>query len=211
MPPSPKLLSPSILGEPTKEEARLHRTAARAAWVAAPGEPTERAIFDPDAGGSSDMPPQLYREFSITFLLGTAHCTVTTGALIPCARSGVVHHRGRTWRDRRRRAAAVLHPHQGPRHPLAGDGRDHVRPAGAQRQWRDVQARGELALLRSLYLGDRTRVIPREEATHRQASLAIAPRWDDPRRHHSLAVDRLAGNPVDWVDQEVLGEYTPVG
>ena len=51
----------SGLGEPSKEEAKLHRTVTRAAWIADPGAPSERAVFDPDA--HSDKPPQLYREF----------------------------------------------------------------------------------------------------------------------------------------------------
>ena len=66
MPPSSSspLSSSSLMGEPSREVAKLHRTATRAAWV--PGaRPGERVIFDPDAG--SDSAPQLYREFSSLF------------------------------------------------------------------------------------------------------------------------------------------------
>ena len=65
---SSPLSSSGLMGEPSREVARLHRTAARAAWV--PGaRPGERVIFDPDAGSawSSDSAPQLYREFSSLF------------------------------------------------------------------------------------------------------------------------------------------------
>ena len=64
MPPSSSpLASGGLMGEPSREVAKLHRTATRAAWV--PGAAGERVIFDPDAG--SDRTPQLYREFASLF------------------------------------------------------------------------------------------------------------------------------------------------
>eukprot|EP01052_Picozoa_sp_SAG31_P045082 SAG31_NODE_8103_length_1522_cov_16.846100_2_plen_73_part_00 len=70
MPPS-SLLNSGGLAKPSKEQAKLHRTATRAAWVPDPGAATERTIFDPDAI-SGNLRPRLYREFS-TFLIGTAN------------------------------------------------------------------------------------------------------------------------------------------
>ena len=57
--------SGGLLGEPSREVAKRHRTATRAAWV--PGVAGERVIFDPDADSDREAKPQLYREFSSSF------------------------------------------------------------------------------------------------------------------------------------------------